>query len=155
MVVDDQNAARFSLPRLIGAWFARLFGWLDDCQRQTHDELAALTDDRHVGETYELTGPRLLTFADAAAEISAATGRAVRYVPVSVEEHEAFCLEHGVPEVVVELLTHLFTSVLDGRNAHVTDGVRRALGRDARDFGEYARTAAAAGVWDVDREEVA
>ncbi len=93
--------------------------------------VAALTDDRHVGELYELTGPRLLTFADAVAEISAATGRAVRYVPVSVEEHEAFCLEHGVPAAVVELLTYLFTSVLDGRNAHVTDGVRRALGRDA------------------------
>ena len=60
--------------------------------------VAALTDDRHVGELYELTGPRLLTFADAVAEISAATGRAVRYVPVSVEEHEAFCLEHGVPD---------------------------------------------------------
>ncbi len=117
--------------------------------------VAALTDDRHVGELYELTGPRLLTFGDAVAEMSAATGRALRYVPVSVEEHEAFCLEHGVPEPVVELLTYLFTSVLDGRNAHVTDGVRRALGRDARDFGEYARTAAASGVWDVDREQVA
>ena len=60
--------------------------------------VAALTDDRHVGELYELTGPRLLTFADAVAEISHATGRAVQYVPVSVEEHEAFCLEHGVPD---------------------------------------------------------
>jgi uncharacterized protein YbjT (DUF2867 family) len=116
--------------------------------------VAALTDDQHVGELYELTGPRLLTFADAVAEISAATGRTVWYVPVSVEEHAAFCLEHGVPEVVVELLTYLFTSVLDGRNAHVTDGVRRALGRDARDFAEYARTVAATGVWDADRQEV-
>ena len=36
--------------------------------------VAALTDDRHVGELYELTGPRLLTFADAAGEIGAASG---------------------------------------------------------------------------------
>ena len=51
--------------------------------------VAALTDDRHVGELYELTGPRSLTFAEAAAEISAAAGRAVRYVPVSIEQHAA------------------------------------------------------------------
>ena len=29
--------------------------------------VAALTDDKHAGQLYELTGPRLLTFADAIA----------------------------------------------------------------------------------------
>jgi uncharacterized protein YbjT (DUF2867 family) len=116
--------------------------------------VAALTDDRHVGELYELTGPRLLTFAEAVAEISRATGRDVAYVPVTVEEHEAFCREHGVPDEVVELLTYLFTNVFDGRNAHVTDGVRRALGREPRDFAEFARAAAATGVWDETPQEV-
>jgi hypothetical protein len=43
--------------------------------------------------------------------------------------------------------TYLFSEVLDGRNAHVTDGVRRALGRDPRDFTEFARRAVASGVW--------
>jgi uncharacterized protein YbjT (DUF2867 family) len=115
---------------------------------------AALTDDRHVGELYELTGPRPLTFAEAVDEISRATGRAIAYVPVSVEEHEARCREHGVPDEVVELLTYLFTNVLDGRNAHVADGVQRALGREPRDFAEYARAAAATGVWDETLQEV-
>ncbi len=45
------------------------------------------------------------------------------------------------------LLTDLFTRVLDGRNAHLTDGVRRALGREPRDFADYARDTAATGVW--------
>jgi uncharacterized protein YbjT (DUF2867 family) len=40
--------------------------------------VAALTDDRHVGERYELTGPRLLTFAQAVDEISRATRREIR-----------------------------------------------------------------------------
>jgi uncharacterized protein YbjT (DUF2867 family) len=40
--------------------------------------VAALTADRHVGEVYELTGPRLLTFADAVEEIAQATGRKIR-----------------------------------------------------------------------------
>jgi hypothetical protein len=48
----------------------------------------------------------------------------------------------------VELLTYLFGKVLDGRNARVADGVRRALGRESRDFARYARDAAASGVWD-------
>ena len=109
--------------------------------------VAALTDDRHIGELYELTGPRSLTFAEAAAEISAAAGREVRYVPVSFEEHAAELTEHGVPQEVIELLNYLFSEVVDGRNADTTDGVRRALGRDARSFEDYARSAAATGVW--------
>jgi uncharacterized protein YbjT (DUF2867 family) len=114
--------------------------------------VAALTDDKHVGELYELTGPRLLTFADAAAEISSAIGRDIPYVPVSLEEHAAVAAEQGVPAEVIELLTYLFSEVLDGRNAHVTDGVQRALGREPRDFRDFAREAAATGVWDKPEE---
>jgi uncharacterized protein YbjT (DUF2867 family) len=109
--------------------------------------VAALTDDRHVGQLYELTGPRLLTFAEAVEEIARAAGRKVRYVPVSIEEHAAAAAEQGVPGEVIDLLTYLFSEVLDGRNAHLTDGVQRALGRPPRDFADYARDAAATGVW--------
>jgi uncharacterized protein YbjT (DUF2867 family) len=111
--------------------------------------VAALTDDRHVGELYELTGPRLLTFEEAVDEIAWAANRQLRYVPVSMEEFEAILAEADVPAEFVWMLKYLFTEVLDGRNAHVTDGVRRALGREPRDFSEYARDAAATGVWDA------
>jgi uncharacterized protein YbjT (DUF2867 family) len=111
--------------------------------------VAALTEDGHDGEVYEVTGPRLLSFADVAAELSAATGRTIRYVPVSAEEFRAGAAEQGVPGEVVELLTFLFGEVLDGRNASLTDGVRRALGRPPRDFRDYARAAAATGVWNA------
>jgi uncharacterized protein YbjT (DUF2867 family) len=110
--------------------------------------VAALTDKRHAGQLYELTGLRSLTFAEAAAEIAEATGREVRYVPVSLEEHAAEAAEHGVPAEVVELLSYLFAEVVDGRNADTTDGVRRALGREPKDFTDYARDTAATGVWD-------
>jgi uncharacterized protein YbjT (DUF2867 family) len=111
--------------------------------------VAALTDDRHAGRLYELTGPHSLTFADAAAVISAASGRTVRYVPVTLEQHAAELREHGVPGEVVELLTYLFGEVVDGRNADTTDGVREALGREPRDFASYAAEAAASGAWNV------
>ena len=109
----------------------------------------ALTDDRHIGELYELTGPRSLTFAEAAAEIGEAAGREIRYTPVTLEQHEAELAEHGVAPDVIELLTYLFKEVVDGRNADTTDGVQRALGREPRDFSEYARDAAATGVWNA------
>ncbi|MFI7575440.1 sugar nucleotide-binding protein [Micromonospora sp. NPDC049497] len=105
--------------------------------------VAALTGDGHGGEVYELTGPRLLTFHDVAKEISQATGREVSYVPVTAERYADVLRREGLPVEFVDL----FTKILDGRNAHLADGVRRALGREPRDFRDYARDTAATGVW--------
>ncbi|WP_189237355.1 NAD(P)H-binding protein [Planomonospora parontospora] len=109
--------------------------------------VAALTEPGHAGRVYEVTGPRLLTFADAAEEIAEASGREVRYVPVSVDGYASMLVEYGVPAGEAEMLAAMFGKVLDGRNAHLGDGVRRALGRDPRDFTDYAEAAAATGVW--------
>jgi uncharacterized protein YbjT (DUF2867 family) len=109
--------------------------------------VAALTEDGHAGQLYELTGPRLLRFDEAVAEIAEATGRPVRYVGISNEEFMGGLAQVGIPDDVRSLLAFLFTEVLDGRNAYLTDGVQRALGREPRDFADYARRTAAAGVW--------
>lgn len=111
--------------------------------------VAAVTEDGHTGKLYELTGPRLLTFAQAIEEISGATGRDIRYVPVSAEEYAAALRAEGVPADFVWLVDYLFTTVLDGRNASLADGVQRALGREPRDFADYARATASTGVWDA------
>jgi uncharacterized protein YbjT (DUF2867 family) len=108
--------------------------------------VAALTDDAHAGRTYELTGPRLLTFAQAIAEISAAAGREIRYVRISKAAYAA-ALAPYLPPDDVTFLTDLFERTLEGRNAHLTEGVERVLGRRPRDFTEYARAAAATGAW--------
>ncbi|MCW8942851.1 MAG: NAD(P)H-binding protein [Gammaproteobacteria bacterium] len=109
--------------------------------------VAALTEPGHAGELYEVTVPRMMTIADVATELSQATGRDIRYVPVP---HGAFLTglaESGAPKDAVWMLDYLFSTVLDGRNAHLTDGVQRALGRPPRDFADYARELAATGVW--------
>ena len=97
---------------------------------------AALTEAGHEGRLYELTGPRLLTFAQAVQEIASATGRGITYVPVSVAEFTDAM--NGEPAEVVELVTYLVSEVLDGRNERLANGVREALGREPRDFAEYA-----------------
>jgi uncharacterized protein YbjT (DUF2867 family) len=104
--------------------------------------VAALTGDGHTGQVYELTGPRLLTFADTVAEIAAATGRDIAFVQVPPQDYAA-----ALPPEVADLLMYLFTTVLDGRNAHLTGDVRRVLGREPRDFADYAKATAAAGGW--------
>ena len=109
--------------------------------------VAALTEEGHVGQVYELTGPRLLTFAEAVDEIAQATGREIRYTPIPLDEFATALAAQEVPQEVIDLLTYVFGEVLDGRNAHVADGVQRALGRKPRDFRDYARRAAASGVW--------
>ncbi|WP_425450193.1 NAD(P)H-binding protein [Virgifigura deserti] len=109
--------------------------------------VAALTEDRHIGQLYELTGPRLLTFAEAIEEIAKASGRDVRYVQISRERFTSMLAQQDTPPKFLALLTELFTEVLDGRNSHLADGVRRALGREPRDFADYAREAATTGVW--------
>lgn len=110
--------------------------------------VTALSEDRHDGQVYEVTGPRLMTIADVAADLSRATGRKIAFVDVP---HEAFVEEvanSGAPKDVVWMLDYLFSTVLDGRNAYLCDGVQRALGRAPKDFAGYARDVAATGLWD-------
>lgn len=109
--------------------------------------IAALSEPGHAGQVYEVTGPRLMTFADVAAELSEATGRAIDFESVP---HDAFlgaARESGAPRDVVWMLDYLFSTVLDGRNAHTTDGIQRALGREPRDLADYARDVVSAGGW--------
>ncbi|MFE8005019.1 NmrA family transcriptional regulator [Streptomyces sp. NPDC057418] len=109
--------------------------------------VAALTGGGPAGVVHELTGPRLLTFDEVAAELTAATGRPVRYVPVSGPAYAAVLEDCGLPAAEAGFLADLFTMLLDGHNATTTHGVERALGREAKDFTAYARDAAEDGAW--------
>ncbi|MDB1088269.1 SDR family oxidoreductase [Streptomyces sp. ACA25] len=109
--------------------------------------VTALTEDGHAGQVYELTGPRLLSVGDVVAEIAGATGRDLRYVPVTPEEYAAALTGLGVPEDVVELLNELFGHVRAGDLETVTEDVRKVLGREPRDTAAYVRETAATGIW--------
>lgn len=98
-------------------------------------------------ERVQQTGPSLLTFAEAVAEIAEAAGREIRYVQIPHDAFKEGIAASGAPDDIAWLLDYLFSTVLDGRNAYVCDGVQRALGREPRDFAVYAREAAATGVW--------
>lgn len=107
----------------------------------------ALMDKSHIGQLYEVTGPRLLTFAEAIQQISQASGRDIEFLEVEPEEYRALLQQHQLPEELIWLIMYLFTTVLDGRNEYLTDGVWRALGREPKDFSQYAHDVAASGAW--------
>jgi uncharacterized protein YbjT (DUF2867 family) len=109
--------------------------------------VASLTEDKHAGKLYELTGGRMLTFADAVAEIASATGRQIAYVQIPPEAYVSALQDAQIPTDVIWLVNYLFTTVFDGRNAYVADGVQQALGRKPRDFSDYVRNTAATGIW--------
>lgn len=108
--------------------------------------VAALTQEGHKGELYEVTGPRLMSFADMAAELSQATGRDIRHIPITFEDfHQNIAQAGGT--FVADVFTAIARETLDGRNAQTTDGVMRALGRPPRDFKDFAKAAARSGTW--------
>ncbi|MGH3811246.1 MAG: NAD(P)H-binding protein [Pseudonocardiaceae bacterium] len=109
--------------------------------------VATLTEDGHAGQTYELSGPRLLTFGAAVEEIAKATGQDILYLPVSQEEYAAHLVERGVSAEVAEILNTLFGWISEGWNAHLSDGVQRVLGREPRDFTNYVKATVGTGVW--------
>ncbi|WP_239134018.1 NAD(P)H-binding protein [Rugosimonospora africana] len=109
---------------------------------------SALTEDRHNSQVYMLTGPRAISFGEAADLIAKATGRDVRHLDVDPEVHIERQVAAGVPGDVARLLTGVLTAIRDGRDAGVADGVERALGRPPGRFEDYVSRAAAAGDWD-------
>ncbi len=91
----------------------------------------ALTGEGHAGRVYEVTGPELLGFADAAALITEVSGHPVAYLAVSLEEfHSAIGADLGAE--AADLLTELCREVFDGRNESLGNGVQQALGREPR-----------------------
>ena len=116
----------------------------------------ALLDDKHNGQIYELTGPRLLTFEEVIQEIAQVSGREISFTPVELEEYIKFLEQVGVPEDYVWLINYLFSNVLDAEgNDVVTGDVEKVLGRAPKDFSQYARETQQTGVWNPERKETA
>ena len=111
--------------------------------------VAALTQPGHGERLYELTGPELLTFADTVALLSEAAGRPISYVPVTAEQYSEGLAQVELPDGFADLVMYLLTTVMDGRNAQLANGVQQALGRAPRTFADYARSTAATGIWNA------
>lgn len=98
-----------------------------------------LTMPGHEGQTYVLTGPQAITYAQVAAELSAATARPVEYVDVPDEDARQGMTQAGLPDFLAEKVVEVFAMLRRGAGEEVTATVERLTGSPARDFASFAR----------------
>jgi uncharacterized protein YbjT (DUF2867 family) len=109
-----------------------------------------LMDDAHNSKTYEITGPRAMSFEEVVREISQGTGRDLKYQAVSLDEYSGMMKAAEVPSDYIWLFDYLFREVLSKKsNQVVRSDVERVLGRKATDFRYYVQKTAKTGVWNV------
>ncbi|MBE1471613.1 hypothetical protein [Kibdelosporangium phytohabitans] len=102
--------------------------------------VATLTEPGHAGKRYELSGPRLLSWAEAVEEVARATGRAITYTPITPERQRADFVARGFPPQAVDVFLALFEHIREHRAEWLSDGVQQVLGRAPRDFRDYAKS---------------
>lgn len=148
--VDDIHRGEIVVP--VGSDTVEPFVDADDIAAVAHQAL--VNPAQHRNKLYELTGPELLSFAQVAERIGRAIGRDVAYIRVTPDEYKAAMQGAGLPSGTIDLIDYLFREVLDGRNSHLTDGVREALGREPKSFDEYIQKTLPTGVWIYDAADI-
>ena len=96
-----------------------------------------LTTDGHHGRIYDLTGPKELTYVEAAAVFSAVLGKKVRYVGLPDEQARAAMLGRGMPEFHADALIEVARAYRDGGAETVTPAVPDLTGREALGFADF------------------
>lgn len=110
--------------------------------------IKVLLDDAHNGKTYEITGPRAITFEEAIKEIADGTERNIKYQAVSLEAYNSMMKAAGVPSDYIWLFDYLFREVLSKEeNQFISSDIEKVLGRKATDFKEFVRQTVDTGVW--------
>jgi uncharacterized protein YbjT (DUF2867 family) len=92
---------------------------------------AVLTDPvGHRGQTYDLTGPEAVSFADIAALLTRVWGRPIGYRDETVEQAWESRRQYEAPDWMVEGWISTYLAVAAGELDGVSDDVRRLTGRD-------------------------
>ncbi|MFF3517843.1 NmrA family NAD(P)-binding protein [Streptomyces sp. NPDC002573] len=91
----------------------------------------------HIGQIYELTGPRSVDMTELAAEFSRALGRQVTYVDVPPERWEAQLPKMGMAPHLVQHVATMARLHRDNRYNRTADGVQRVTGAPAQSIEEF------------------
>jgi uncharacterized protein YbjT (DUF2867 family) len=108
---------------------------------------AVLARDTWHETTLELSGPEAITFAEAAAILTQASGTSVRFADESDASHVARLRAAGTPEGYIEWRMAMLGGIRSGADAYLSDGVQAVLGRPATSFREWARREVPAAAW--------
>lgn len=98
-----------------------------------------LTDDTHLNQSYDLTGPEALSLAQAAEKFSSVLGREIKYVPQSVEDFQNVLRKVGLPEWRVNAVGDEFRLLSEKASMHTTDTMQQILGRAPTSVEQFAK----------------
>lgn len=105
---------------------------------------ALLRDGGHEGARLAVTGPEALTMAEVADQLSRATGRTVRYIPISPEQRRQALISHGIPAAIADALDAQVRERLQGGlESQVDLSTHRSFDIEPTTFLEFARRNAA------------
>lgn len=97
----------------------------------------ALTSGKFCGEALAITGPEALTYAEMAAKIGTAIGKAIGFESISEDDVATMMKQSGDPQPVIDAHLSIYRAIREQRLATVTDTVERVLGRPAIRFDEW------------------
>ena len=101
--------------------------------------VAALTEDGHEEQTYEITGPRAYSYEDCAEILSRVLSKSVRFESVSMSASHKALVDAGLAKALADALIEIDQMFIDGFGAPVTDVVDRVVGRPPRSFEAFVR----------------
>jgi uncharacterized protein YbjT (DUF2867 family) len=104
----------------------------------------ALTEPRHLRQTYDITGPDALTHADIAEALSRALGRTITFTDVPPPAFAGPLAEYGMPQWQVDGLLEDYAHYRQGEAAAVSPAVRDVTGEPPRDINVFAQDFASA-----------
>jgi len=96
-----------------------------------------LTKPGHEGQSYDLTGPELLTFAEIAAKFSKVLGTTVEFIDQPMEEFADLLRKIGLSEWRVDAVCKELEAIGAGVVDHTTDTVEELLGRPPISLEQY------------------
>lgn len=106
----------------------------EDCAQAA---AAALASTDASNQTWNITGPDLVTYSDLANLASEITGRPVSFESVTPEERTAQLIALGTPEPIAKLLVSSQVAIALGKMGAPTTAVKELTGRTARSVREF------------------
>lgn len=98
-----------------------------------------LTNDDFSNKDFVLTGPQSLSHDEVASIISEVTGKKITFNDINPDILKENLLKAGLPKDYTDFLLTILTYVKAGYNAPVTDNVKLILGREPKNFLQYAK----------------
>ena len=103
-----------------------------------------LTGTGHEGKTYTLTGPASVSMHEVAAALGEAIGKAVKYVPITLEAQRQALVQMGIDEWTANLLWDYSAAYSANWGSLVTDDFQRVTGKAPRSIAQFGKDFAGA-----------